>query len=170
MELKIIGSIFIIIGITGIGFCMTLKDKQRLNNLTDIKRDINMIMSELLYNKSLFYNTIDKLKNSSGQLSILYGEIIKSLDNNNSVALSWKFAFEKYKKELYIDNEESSVISGLGQVFSSPDYSYQKMEINSLIQYLDTRIETAEEKLKANSRLNRSIAMSLAAFVVVVLF
>ena len=170
MELKIIGSLLVLVGVSGIGISLGMKEWHRTDSLKEVKGSINIILSELLYNKSLFYEAVKKAEESSVVLKEIYKEVLKGLDNNNSVYLSWKFAFEKYKNETYLSNEEIKTITNLGQVFSSPDYNYQKSEINSFIDSMEEKIKLSSEKSIKDSKLYRSMSISIAAFVVVLLF
>lgn len=170
MAVKIFGSICIMIGITGIGTALALKEKFRLESLLELRKNINMLMSELLYSREMFYDALKKIYESSTEMKKVYGEILKGLDNNNSVYLSWKFAFDKYKNDLYMNSDEIESISNFSRIFSSADYDYQKSEIDSMLSYLDDRIEKSKEKWQKDIKLYRSISLSAAAFVVILLF
>lgn len=170
MAIKIFGSICVMFGIVGTGMALALKEKFKLDNLRQLKKNINMLMSELLYNREMFYNALKKISKNSGELSVVYKEILKGLDNNNSVQLSWKYAFEKYKNDLFIDNDELETISNFGKIFSSADYSYQQSEFNNMSNYLQHKIKKSDEKWQKDFKLYRSIAITSAAFVVILLF
>ncbi len=167
MAAKLTGGILIIIGIMGMAMALSAKEKFRLDNLVALKGDINILMSELLYNKATFYQGIKLLK---GELEVVYREILKGLDNNNSPEASWNYAFSSLREKIYFENDDIEELKLLGSVFSSPDYSYQRSEITAAINRLDEKIKLSREKYIKNSRLYRSISASAGAFAVVLLF
>ncbi len=170
MAVKIFGSICIMFGITGIGTALALKEKYRLDSFLELRKNINMLMSELLYNREMFYDAIKKIYESSVGMKKVYEEILKGLENNNSAYLSWKFAFEKYKNDLYMNSDEIERISSFANIFSSADFDYQKSEINSMADYINDKIKNSNEKWQRDIKLYRSISLSAAAFVVILLF
>lgn len=165
--LKIIGGLFIILGIAGVGYSVSLSQKNRIKTLSYIKGDLSIIMSELLYNKSTFYDAIKKLNSN---ISPVYDEILKALDNNNSVKTAWNFAFTKFKDKIYLCDDDLEQIKAIGLVFSSSDYGYQKSEITSFINQLEQKRNQLDIKYQKDSKLYRTIFASMAAFIVVLLY
>lgn len=170
MAVKLFGSLCIMVGIMGIGSALAFKEKFRLESLMALRKNINMLISELHYNREMFYEAIKKLSEGSDEMKKVYDEILKGLDNNNSAYLSWKFAFEKFKQDLYLNRDELERIWDLGNIFSSADYNYQKSEMDSMLLYLDNKIKLSGEKFQKDIRLYRSISISAAAFVIILLF
>ncbi len=170
MAVKLFGSVLIITGILGIGMTMAFKEKFRLDSLCELRKSINMLMSQLLYSREMLYDALVKIKESSTEMKNVYNEILKGMDNNNSASLSWKLAFEKYKNDLYMDKSEIDNISNFARIFSSSDYDYQKSEMNEMLSYLDDKIAASNEKWHKDMKLYKSISLSAAAFVVILLF
>lgn len=167
MIYKLLGSVFIIIGILGVGMGISSGARFRIDNLKSLKHDLNILLSEILHNRSTFANAISSI---NSELSIVYKEILTGLSNNNSVQSSWAYSFNKYREKLYFTKNDVENIKQIGQIFSSPDYTYQKNELTAYIDELERNIEGLEEKYKKDIRLYRSIYTSAAALIVVLLF
>jgi hypothetical protein len=167
MAIKLIGSILIMIGIVGIGLGILSGERFRLENLRILKRDINSMKSELLHNRSTFRTAIE---NQRSELAMVYREIVKGMENNNSVSSAWSYVFTNFKDKLSFNSEDIEDIKSLGKVFSSPDYSYQMSELDDFLQRIHNKINEAEENYNKKLKLCRSISTSVAVLVVVLLF
>lgn len=167
MAVKLLGSLLIAFGIYIIGMSFCYKEKQRIESLAKLKSDINLLMSELIYNRSTLYNV---LLTMNGCFKPVYEEIVKGLDNNNSAELSWCFGFSKYKDRLYINKDDIEDVKKIGSVFSSPDCDYQRTELEGYTNRLEKKINYLEQIYIKNNRLYRNISVSLAMFVVIMLF
>ncbi|MGN1317668.1 MAG: stage III sporulation protein AB [Lachnospirales bacterium] len=167
MAAKFLGGFLVIFGIYIIGMSFSYKERERLKNIKALRYDINMLISELLHNRNTFYNSILLL---DGRLKPIYNEIIKGLDNNNSASLAWSFAFLKYRDMLFLKKDDINDIKNISMVFSSPDYTYQKRELESFIERLEDKIKDLETNFSKNNRICKNVTLSLAIFVVIILF
>lgn len=170
MVTKIIGSIFIIIGIMGIGTALYMRDKYRLDSLSDIKRCVNIIKSELLYNKAFFYGAVEIVLENSGSVKNVFADMLNFMDKGSSVSNSWRDAFKNNKDSLYIKNDEYNSVIKLADVFSSPDCDYQKTELDYFLNTVENKIDEVNKLAESNKKLYRSISLSVAVFTVILLF
>ena len=170
MAVKLIGSILIMLGVTGIGIAIGMREKYRLNALVELRQDINAILSKLIYSREIFYNVLKGINEDSKELKLVYDCVLKGLENNNTIELAWRFAFERYKKELYFRESDIRGIIRLGEIFSSSDIDYQSSELKLKLRELDEEIIKSRDVIDRNFKVSRSLSISIAAFIIILLF
>ena len=165
---EIIGPVMIIAACMGFGYRLSLKQILRKEELMSLKNAVSNILSNLEYGRMTFEEALSEAIEDIEDKEV-YTSVIKALRNNNSIKTAWKHAFDNIRKDTYMTLEDIDRIIRLGEGFSSGDMLLQKKYCDSLIKYIDAEAESIGASSSENSKLYRSVSITIGIFIVVLL-
>lgn len=155
---KFISLITILILSSYIGIIITNKYKNRVIELKEIKRGLNIFETKIRYT----YEPVPEIFNEiSKNLKENIGDIFKNASNNmkNDIANdAWVQAIEKSSTSM--NNEDLEVVKGLGKLLGQTDLQGQVSQIELTDQFIDTQIEKAEKEYTKNEKLYKTLRCS----------
>ncbi len=164
---EIIGAAMIIAACMGFGYRLSLRQVLRKDELTEIKNIISNIMSNLEYKRMTFE---EALMNSAENIeeNEIFSTVLQALRNSNGIRTAWKYSFENCR-DTYMTKEDTKKIAKLGEGFSSGDFSLQKGYAEDALKYIDAQCDIIEGKSAEESKLYRSVGVTIGIFIVVLL-
>lgn len=165
---EIIGAALIIGACMGFGWRLSLRQILRQDELVEIRNIIKNILSNLEYGRMTFEEAVESSVENIEENEIFF-PLIKSLKNNNSIRTAWKYAFEGCTKDTYMTKEDIERLARLGEGFSSGDFTLQKSYAENTVKYIDLQCEAIGKKSAEDSRLYRSVSITIGIFIVVLL-
>ena len=165
---KIIGGIMIIAACMGFGYRLSIKHVLRKEELTTVRDTLSNILSNLEYGRMTFEEALAETVRDEGAKEIFSPALI-SLKNGNSIKTAWKFALESCCRDTYMTDGDIESIIRMGEGVSSGDLLLQKTYADNLIKYIDKEIEGISGRMADNSKLCRSVSITIGIFIVVLL-
>lgn len=165
---EIIGAVMIIAACMGFGYRLSLKQVLRKEELIMVKNAVSNILSNLEYGRMTFEEALSEAVRDIEDNEVFIS-VIKALRNNNSIKTAWKHSFDSCRRDTYMISEDIDHIIRLGEGFSSGDFTLQKKYCDSLIKYIDTEVEGISAKSAENSKIYRSVSITVGIFIVVLL-
>lgn len=151
---------FIILGIilflsSYIGIILSNKYKNRLIELKEIKKALNIFETKIKYT----YAPVPEIfKDISDNLTNNVGEIFLNASNkmeNDTAQNSWRQAVEEAKTNMNKDDLE--VIKDLGKLLGKTDIEGQISQIELTDKFIDKNIENAEKEYLKNNKLYKTL-------------
>lgn len=152
---KFISLIAILILSSYIGIIITNKYKNRVIELKEIKRGLNIFETKIRYT----YEPVPEIFNEiSNTLKENIADIFKNASDNmknNTANEAWIQAIEKSSTSM--NNEDFEVVKGLGKLLGKTDLQGQVSQIELTDQFIDTQIEKAEKEYTKNEKLYKTL-------------
>lgn len=152
---KFISLIAILILSSYIGIIITSKYKNRVIELKEIKRGLNIFETKIRYT----YEPVPEIFNEiSNNLKENIADIFKEASDNmknNTANEAWIQAIEKSSTSM--NNEDLEVVKGLGKLLGKTDLQGQVSQIELTDQFIDTQIEKAEKEYTKNEKLYKTL-------------
>lgn len=164
---KIIGSLLILLACFCMGYRLSIREKLRLNELIYIKNAITKISSELEFNRMTFLQALSSAVDI--EENIIFSSIYNAVKNNNSVKTAWKYAFEENAEDSYMTKEDIERLSAIGEGFNSGDIELQRRYVQGGISYINSQEEIIKPRLEKDTKLYRSVSLTIGLFIVLLL-
>ncbi len=164
---KIIGAAMIIAACMGFGGRLALRQILRRDELLEIRNIISNILSNMEYGRMTFeealVNSVENIDEND-----IFSSVLTSMKNGNGIRNAWKYSFENCK-DTYMTKEDREMIARLGEGLSSGDITLQKNYGENIANYIDSRCEIIGRKASDDTRLYRSVSITIGIFIVVLL-
>lgn len=156
---KFISLISILILSSYIGIIITNKYKNRVIELKEIKRGLNIFETKIRYT----YEPVPEIfKEISGNLKESIANIFKNASKNMKNVTAneaWTLAIENSSTSM--NEEDLEVIKGLGKLLGKTDLQGQVSQIELTDQFIDAQIEKAEKDYLKNEKLYKTLRCSI---------
>ena len=171
--LKIIGS-FIVIGTATItGFSYAGLFSERVKQLRDIQYALRALEAEIVYTETplsvAFKNVGLKCDKPISKLFLCISEVLHK-KQVKSVLDAFNEANLDSKGEVYLNKEETEVMSSFMNSLGNTDIEGQKKNFNITIKKLELFEEKAVESKNKNEKLYKYLGVSAGLLVVIILF
>ena len=138
-----------------IGIIISNKYKNRVEDLKEIKRGLNIFETKIKYT----YEPVPEIfKEISGNLKENIANIFINASRNmrkNTAKDAWDYAIEVSNTS--INKEDKEVIKGLGKLLGKTDLDGQVSQIELTDRFIDIQIEKAEKEYTKNEKLYKTL-------------
>lgn len=152
---------------------MASRDKYRADELTEMKRGMLMLKSEIGYSSRPLYEAlIDISTRLGGAVSEIFedsGRLLKSR-KTSSAAEAWEKTLKDRKSRTFFAGEDIAAFAAFGQAMGGVDTKGQLLNIEQAVLYIDQKTGELMKKYMKDGRLFRSAGVLGGILIVVVLF
>lgn len=156
--IKCMSLITILILSSYVGIIVSKKYKNRVIELKEIKRALNIFETKIKYT----YEPIpDIFTEISENLNPTIGKIFKSASEKMSITTAkeaWQEVVSKSQNSM--TKEDIDVIKGLGKLLGETDIDGQVSQIELTDKFIDSQIEKAQHEYEKNNKLYRTLRSS----------
>ena len=161
----------ILISSTSIGFLISKKYANRVNELVTFSNLINILQNKIRFTKvplSEVFEEIGNIKtnNTIASIFLVSSQKIKF----TSCEAAWNKAIEEKENELSLKEEDFNLIKKLGNTLGRTDIEGQMSEINQFNTLLQMQIKKAEDERKKNEKMYRSLGTIIGLAIVILIF
>lgn len=153
--IKFISLIAILLFSSYIGIIISNKYKNRVEDLKEIKRGLNIFETKIKYT----YEPVPEIfKEISGNLKENIANIFINASKNmeeNIAKDAWNQAIDNSNTSM--NKEDLEVIKGLGKLLGKTDLDGQVSQIELTDRFIDTQIEKAEKEYTKNEKLYKTL-------------
>ena len=156
--IKFISLIAILLFSSYIGIIISNKYKNRVEDLKEIKRGLNIFETKIKYTyepvPEIFKEISSNLKENIADIFI---NASKNM-NKNTAKDAWDYAIDISNTSM--NKEDIEVIKGLGKLLGKTDIDGQVSQIELTDRFIDTQIEKAEKDYIKNEKLYKTLRRS----------
>lgn len=156
---------------TSIGFLLSKRYVDRLNELTDLYVLINILQNKIKFTQLPLKETFEQIGNVSLKTNVknIFLQCSSTLKNTD-LDNSWKDALKKETSFLNLKKDDIETINTLGSILGKSDVEGQMNEINEFKERLNIQIKQAEEEKRKNSKMFKSLGTIVGLVIVIILF
>ncbi len=173
MIIKIIGSLFIIISSSCVGFFMAQKNKYRIEELEELKKGISFYkgsVNSMGYTvEEAFYQASEKTKYGVSKIFKLAGDIC-SQKKASSVEEIWKYAVNRSFENTYFDKTDINTVYSFGLAAGFMGRQEQSENMDIIIKEIETIQKELRQKSASEVRMYPSMGVFTGLILSVVLF
>ncbi len=156
---------------TSIGFLLSKRYADRLNELSDLYVLINILQNKIKFTQLPLIETFEQIGNISVKTGVKNIFLKCSTElKNNKLEDSWKDVIKQEKVFLNLKNEDIETIITLGNILGKSDVEGQMNEINEFKERLSIQIKQAEEEKRKNAKMFKSLGTVIGLVIVIILF
>ena len=152
-----------------IGNLYSKKYSSRLNELEKINSILNVFKSKIKFTcltiQEIFAQIYEDNHNNIGEIFKLARDNI----NENSAKDSWEKALEDTKEKTNLKEEDITVLKTLGNMLGNTDVAGQVSQIELTEQLVLEQIENAKIEKNKNSRLYKTLGVSIGLTIIIIL-
>lgn len=157
--IKILSLIAIVILSSYTGILISNKYKNRVNELKEIKKSLNIFKTKIRYTyepvPDIFLEISQNLKENISQI-FKNASMIMEYETAND---AWMKAVEQSKTNM--NKEDLEVIKGLGKLLGKTDIDGQVSQIELTDKFVDIQIEKARNDYQKNEKLYKTLRNSI---------
>lgn len=151
--------IMILIASSYIGIMVSNKYKDRVIELKEIKKGLNIFETKIKYTYEPVPDIFNEIsKNLNENIGNIFKRASKEMDSL-SAKLAWEKAVEESKTSM--KKEDIDVIKGLGKLLGKTDIEGQVSQIELTNKFLDEQIEIAQREYLKNEKLYKTLRCGL---------
>ena len=173
MLFRIVGALAIIGGSIGLGMYYSAKESFRAKELTEFKKALLILSSEIEYMRSpLTIACTNIAKRTAANISYLFTEFSESLASNEGETAYqlWVSAIDSIKEKSFLTPEDWDVVESFGKTLGYLDMNMQINAINYAVNYIDNKTSELQLQSSKNKRMYRSLGVIGGMLVTVVLW
>lgn len=150
--------IMILIASSYIGIMVSNKYKDRVIELKEIKKGLNIFETKIKYTYEPVPDIFNEIsKNLSENIGDIFKRASKEMEGL-SAKLAWEKSVEESKTSM--KKEDVDVVKGLGKLLGKTDIEGQVSQIELTNKFLDEQIETAKKEYLKNEKLYKTLRCS----------
>lgn len=155
--------IMILIASSYIGIMVSDKYKDRVIELKEIKKGLNIFETKIKYTYEPVPDIFNEIsKNLNENIGDIFKRASKEMESL-SAKLAWEKAVEESKTSM--KKEDIDVVKGLGKLLGKTDIEGQVSQIGLTNKFLDEQIETAKKEYLKNEKLYKTLRCSFGVSV-----
>lgn len=172
MIIKILGFIIVIISTSLIGFFYSYKESFRISDLSEMKKALTILKSEIEYALSplsvALLNIADKTKNP---ISNIFSQVSYEIEKRSGQEISdiWKKSLLDNSIKTYLVKEDIQYFESFGKCLGYLDRQLQLNNIEITINYIKDKIEILNIKSEKNKKMYNSLGI-LSGILICILF
>ena len=170
--LKILGSVFVIISSTLIGFTIGTRYKNRYLNLIQLENCIRLLETEIIYHLNPIPSALENVYlKGNKKVSYIFIKIKEQLTSNSDNSLSECFnkVVKDNKQKLDLSDEDVEILLTLGNVIGISDRNDQLKHIKSSLVQINNAQKNAELEMKKNETMYKRFGFLMGVLVTLVL-
>ena len=160
--IKIIGAIMIIASTSFIGFLKALTYKNRLVELYEFQKGIELFETEVRFTKSPLSEAFNKIAdNLSGEVSKIFKKFSISYisSDGQTASVIWNETILNNINNLNLTNDDLNIIRDFGVCLGTLDAEGQINSISSVVSRIESQIETVRGFCNKNAKLYQSLGV-----------
>ena len=173
MLLRIIGALAVLLGSAGLGIYYSAKDGFRIFELTELKKALLILSSEIEYMRTPLNTACANIaKRTESTISTLFASFAELLTNSTGETAYqlWGVAAASIKKKTFMVAEDLQVIDSFGKTLGYLDKHMQQNAINHTVNYIDEKVTHLQTQSDKNKRMYRSLGVICGLLITVVLW
>ena len=163
------GVLFLLIFLssTYIGILISSKYKNRVNDLNEFKRTLNVIKTKIRYTYEPIGDICEEIAQiNSTSIGKLFEEVNKLL-KTKPITEAWDIAIDTYGNNF--SKEDKKLIKSFGKMLGKTDKEGQVSQILELQEFLSLQIDKAEMERQKNEKLYKSLGMVIGIAIIIIL-
>lgn len=155
---------------TSIGFLLSKKYSDRLNELVTIDKLMQIMKNKIKFTRKPLIDILREISNikENDYISELFLDISKNLDKK-TVIDAWNESIEEKKTYLNLNSEDINLIKSLSSILGKTDIDGQMSGINQFSTLLKVQIMEAEREKNKNAKMYKSLGTIVGLALVIML-
>ena len=161
----------ILLGASLIGNLVSRKYRNRVKELKDFKEICNIMQTKIKFTYEPLGDILEEISKLMAKTNRI-SEILKNISQDlktKDFKTAWEDRINENKELLNLNEEDISVINGLGNNLGKTDLEGQISEIQMTMDFIDTQIQDAEMSRKKNEKLYRSLGTIFGLAIIIIL-
>lgn len=161
--------------LTGCGYCGVLfasAFKKRCEHLEIFGKVLEQLEFDIVFLNIPLIESMEKLSRSQDKVFRAFFEFIARemrASRCRDMQVLWQRAFERFRGELFLKDEDIRILSEFSQNLGSGDRTSEKNNIRAAAMRLKTAEEEAREFAKVNMKTYRGLGLLSGVFLVILL-
>ncbi len=172
MIVKAIGIFLVLFSTTSIGFFLSGRMKERIEELETIRRLLLMLRGEIKYSHSTLaeaFQTIGRrLKEPYGAMLLKTASVMEQL-KGQTLAQIWEESIREALRESALYGEDKEKLIQMGNQLGYLDTEMQLSTIELYLEQIEEEIKNAWESFKRNGKLCRTMGIIAGIFLVILM-
>jgi len=171
MLINFLGSALVLASGAYIGFYYSRKYARRMNNLSEIKKALLMLKSEITYSKSVLPEAFSNISNRIDKpFADIFAEISHSLLSfGGTLSDVWQHVFSNHKSKLYTTDEDFNTLTSFMNTLGHVDSEMQTSQMEMVLEYLSSKIDELAELHRQKSRAYQTLGVLGGLLVIIIL-
>nr|WP_302599274.1 stage III sporulation protein AB [uncultured Cellulosilyticum sp.] len=164
--MKLIGISFILLGCTVSGFIIDGWERKRIKELENFIYIFELLKRDIDYQLTPLREACKAvIRFASRDVGKVFGNFEKQMAEKTSwnIEEMWQNAIEEEKQNLYLKEEDYSVLNGFGKACGYLDKEMQEKNIEMVIASLKARTLDAKQHYDKNTKLNKYLGFFIGA-------
>lgn len=155
---------------TSIGFLLSKKYSDRLNELVTIDKLMQIMKNKIKFTRKPLIDILREISNikENDYISELFLDISKNLEKK-TVIDAWNESIEEKKTYLNLNSEDINLIKSLSSILGKTDIDGQMSGINQFSTLLKVQIMEAEREKNKNAKMYKSLGTIVGLALVIML-
>lgn len=152
---------------TGIGILMANKYKKRVEELSNMKKALNIFETKMKYTYQPIPDIFEEIfKSFENNVGYIFKNAYENMQNK-SASESWSIALDSVNNNM--QKNDIQVLKGLSKLLGKTDIQGQISEIELTDNFLNIQIEEAKKALDKNEKLYRNLGVITGLALVIIL-
>ena len=173
MLLRIIGSMAVIIGCTGLGLYYSSKEGFHISELLEFKKALLVLSSEIEYMRTPLNiacaNIAKRTAHTTGAMFARFAQLLANSEGETAYQL-WAAALDGIKDKSFLAAEDFGVLDGFGKTLGYLDKQMQQSAIDFAVNYIDEKVTALQTAGSKSKRMYRSLGVICGLLITVVLW
>ena len=173
MLLRIIGSLAVLAGCTGLGLYFSSKDGFRIGELLEFKKALLILSSEIEYMRTPLNtacgNIARRVALTAQTMFQRFAELLALSEGETAYQL-WATSLNGIREKSFIAPEDYDVLDGFGKTLGYLDKQLQQNAINFAVNYIDEKVAALQTAGDKSKRMYRSLGVICGLLITVVLW
>lgn len=163
---KYICLIFIFLTSSQIGLIKSQNFKKRVEELNKIESSFNLFKTKIEYTNDVIEDIFSQISLIiySNRTNIFFNTINKK--ENKKLFESWSSSLEE---NLYLKEDDKELLKIFGKNLGKLDKKGQVFQLDEIISLIKKQIQKAEEDVKKNEKMYKSLGSIIGAIIVIIL-
>lgn len=164
--IKYICLILIFLTSSKIGFIKSKNLKKRVEELNKIESSFNLFKTKIEYTNDVIEDIFKQISSIiyNNRINIFLNTIDKK--DNKRLFESWSISLEE---NLYLKEDDKELLKIFGKNLGKLDKKGQVFQLDEIISLIKKQIQNAEEEVKKNEKMYKSLGTIIGAVIVIIL-
>jgi stage III sporulation protein AB len=173
MWLRLIGTLFVMLGSVGLGLCFAAKESFRIQDLLEFKKALLILSSEIEYMRATLSeacaNISKRTSKGISQIFATFSTLLSESEGETAYQL-WLTALESQSTGTFLAPEDRTILQDFGKTLGYLDKDLQKNAIEYTLTYINEKTTTLQKQSDKNKRMYRSLGVIGGLLITVVLW
>lgn len=156
---------------TSIGFLLSNRYTNRVEELKSISKLINILQNKIKFTRKPLKEIFSELSKlgENENINCICLKVSKNLENQKMSNI-WNNMVEEESKNLSLKDDDINLLKTLGNILGKSDVDGQMSEINLFAELFKNQIQKAEQEREKNAKMYKSLGTIIGLVIVIVLF